>query len=302
MNSLLDLQKRVATAVMQPLTGGDRMRRKSLTGQSVTAEAEAFIKPNAVLSSFERLEIYNRQYWFRILSCFSEDFPGLRAIVGPRQFDGLMRQYLADCPSVSFTLRNLGSRLETWLRSHTDWIEPMGSIALDMVRLEWAHIEAFDGGCEPSLTPADLEADGLEENLFLQPYIRLIELKYAVDDLLIEVHNYEGETDTSSNSAHTRQLKRRVRKYGQPERERIYLAVHRSEDSVYYKRLEAEAFRLLKTLNKTRSLEISASAAFEHSSMSDDERLTSLQTWFANWAELGWFCGPAKRNSFSIPA
>ncbi len=296
MSSLLDLQRRVARVVMQPLAPGDRMRRRSLNGGSVIAEAEALIKPNKLLSSFERLEIYNRQYWFRILTCFSEDFPGLRAIVGARQFAGLMRAYLADSPSVSFTLRNLGSRLEEWLRRNPEWIKPKETLALDMVRLEWAHIEAFDAACEPSLTLADIEEEGIQANLFLQPYIRLIELSYSSDDLLIEVHNYEGETDTSSNSARIHQLRRRVRQYEQPERERIYLAVHRAEDSVYYKRLEPEAFLMLKALEARHSLEASAEAAFASSSMPEDQRLISLREWFANWAELGWLCRPANQK------
>lgn len=302
MSNLLDLQRRVAKAVMQPLARGDRMRRKSLTGQSIKAEAEALIKPNNVLTSFERLEIYNRQYWFRILSCFSEDFPGLGAIVGPRQFDGLMRAYLAACPSLSFTLRNLGSRLEEWLQINPDWIRPRKTLALDMVRLEWAHIEAFDGACEPSLTPADIQAEGLEVNLFLQPYIRLIEVNYAVDDLLIDIHSYEGETDASSNSARIHQIRRQVRQYAQPEHERIYLAVHRADDSVYYKRVDPEAFRMLKTLEETHSFEASVEAAFENSAMPEEERVTALKAWFANWAELGWLCRPTKRNSLSTPA
>lgn len=171
MSNLLALQRRVAAAVMQPLTSQDRMRRKTGEGLSLRAEAEALIRPNRVLSSLERLDIYNRQYWFRVLSCLAEDFQGLRSIVGPRKFERLMRAHLADCPSVSFTLRNLGSRLEVWLRSNTEWIAPRETLALDMVRLEWAHVETFDGGYEPILTPADIES--AELRIALQPYIRL---------------------------------------------------------------------------------------------------------------------------------
>src|SRR3569623_1649739 len=108
MTSLLELQRRVAHAVMQPLTKEEGMRQRSAEGQSLVREAEELIKPNSRLTSFERLEIYNRQYWFRVLSCFAEDFPGLRAIVGAKKFEALSRAYLLDCPSVSFTLRNLG--------------------------------------------------------------------------------------------------------------------------------------------------------------------------------------------------
>ena len=108
---LLALQRRMARAVMTPLTPGERMRNLSPRGRSMRAEAASFIKPNDRLTSFERLEIYNRQYWFRIFSALAEDFPGLRAVLGDRSFDALSKAYLRDCPSTSFTLRNLGGKL-----------------------------------------------------------------------------------------------------------------------------------------------------------------------------------------------
>jgi hypothetical protein len=296
MSNLQELQRRVAAVVMQPLTHEEGMRRKTFNGRSAKAEAEALIKPNRVLTSFERLEIYNRQYWFRVLSCFAEDFPGLRAIVGASKFEGLMRAYLTECPSVSFTLRNLGSRLEPWLLSNTKWIAPQERLASDMARLEWAHIEAFDGASEPILTPADIESAGLDLRVSLQPYVRLLELTYPVDDLLIEVHNHKSDTDTASNSARQHQFRRRIRHYKQPERELIYLAVHRMDDSVYYKRLQFEAFRMLKALNEQKPLEQAIDIAFENSSMPEHERISAIQQWFGNWSELGWFCRLGHRS------
>ena len=59
--TLLELQRRMAEAVMLPLTRTDTMQRKTRGGRSMKAEAAAFIKPNDRLTSFERLEIYNRQ-------------------------------------------------------------------------------------------------------------------------------------------------------------------------------------------------------------------------------------------------
>ena len=113
------------------------------------------------LTSFERLEIYNRQYWFRIISAFAEDFPGLAAVVGQTAFDRLTRAYLAECPSQSFTLRNLGSQLEGWLENHPVYAGKKTALALDVVRLEWAYIEAFDNAEERALTLADMgQLDG----------------------------------------------------------------------------------------------------------------------------------------------
>src|SRR5258708_6003758 len=109
---LMTLQRAVARAVMQPLTLSERMQRTAPGGGRMSAYAARFIKPNDRLTSFERLEIYNRQYWFRLLSSMIEDFPGLRAVLGDRRFEAMSKAYLVDCPSRSFTLRNLGVRLD----------------------------------------------------------------------------------------------------------------------------------------------------------------------------------------------
>src|SRR5256884_515583 len=148
--SLANLQKAVARAVMQPLTRNEHMRVVGPGGERMRRYAARYIKPNDRLTSFERLEIYNRQYWFRVLGSMAEDFPGLRKILGERRFDDMCRAYLTECPSRSFTLRNLGSRLEAWLRHNPQWVRGKEVLALDMVRLEWADIEAFDGEAEPA--------------------------------------------------------------------------------------------------------------------------------------------------------
>src|SRR6202142_4065397 len=129
---LLSLQRRMARAVMTPLTRSERMRAVAPDGRSMRAAANRFIKPNDRLTSFERLEIYNRQYWFRVLSAFSEDFSGLRAVLGQRRFDAMANAYLIANPSRSFTLRNLGARLESWLRKNPKWAGSNLKLALDI--------------------------------------------------------------------------------------------------------------------------------------------------------------------------
>ena len=104
----LELQRLMAGAVMRPLADGGGMRRKWQDGRPMGKVVAQFIKPNDRLTSFERLEIYNRQYWYRIKDSFYEDYPGLRAILGERRFERLACAYLEQHPSQSFTLRNLG--------------------------------------------------------------------------------------------------------------------------------------------------------------------------------------------------
>ena len=95
--------------------------------------AAEFIKPNDRLSSFERLEIYNRQYWFRTLDCLYDDYPGLRAIVGGAEVHEARDCLSSEYPSDSYTLRDLGNRLEQFLREEPQWSAPRQELAIDMV-------------------------------------------------------------------------------------------------------------------------------------------------------------------------
>jgi hypothetical protein len=145
--SLLALQKRMAAALMRPLVAGDHIDPQAPVD---------YIKPNDRLTSLERLEIYSRSYWYRLLDSLYEDFPGLRAVLGQRAFERLAKAYLTDRPSASWTMRNLGSRLEEWLRRNPAFAGDRLDLALDMIRLEWAHIEAFDEKDKAVLGPEDL--------------------------------------------------------------------------------------------------------------------------------------------------
>ena len=292
---LLELQRTMARAVMQPLTPSEQMQRIAPDGKPMRVYAARFIKPNDRLTSFERLEIYNRQYWFRLLSSMIEDFPGLRAVLGDGRFDAMCKAYLVDCPSRSFTLRNLGARLEPWLRKHPMWAGAKHALALDIVRLEWADIEAFDRKAEPVLGPEDL-AGGADANLRLklQPYVQLLSLKYPVDDLLLEVRKEDEDTDFASNAFQEKRKRKRVQAVAKLKPAPIFLAVHRVDYSVYFRRIQAEEFAILSTLQEEKTLGRAIEGAMRKTSMPMEQRAASVQRWFQNWAALGWFCKAQK--------
>ncbi len=288
--SLLSLQRQVARVVMTPLTRGERMRRTTADGRPMSAVVDKIIKPNDRLTSFERLEIYNRQYWFRVLDGFFEDFPGLRAILGDKRFDAVARAYLTDCPSRSFTMRDLGSRLEWWLRKHPEHAKRRQQLALDMVRLEWAEIEAFDAASETPVSADFLAgADPAKLRLRPQPYIRLLHLHYPVDDLLLAVKEDDDSSDIASNAVNERQKRKRVSAVARLKPVAVYLAVHRLENSIYFRRLEREEFAVLSALHKGCTLEQAIIAGFRGSAIPVSERAGQAGAWFQNWSALGWF-------------
>jgi hypothetical protein len=289
MMDLDQIQRSMFGAVRQPLTASENMRQRTNDGRSMRGIAESIIKPNDRLTSFERLEIYNRQYWFRVLASLAEDFAGLQLIIGDRSFEKMSVAYLQDCPSQSFTLRNLGSRLEQWLRVHPEFIPGVEDIALDMARLEWAEIEAFDEAAKPVLTEADLQSLGPDPQFELQPYVRLLDLQYPVDEMLLAIRRQEREVDIVSNAVSERPHRRRSRKRSFPKPEKLFLAVHRADNSIYFKRLDADAFGILRDLQDGKRLS-EAVERVEWREASGERAAQNLQAWFALWSSLGWFC------------
>lgn len=297
---LLELQRLMAGTVMQPLTPAGGMRTHWRDGRSMKRVAADFIKPNDRLTSFERLEIYNRQYWYRLKDSFYEDFPGLRALLGEKRFEAMAVAYLNQFPSASFTLRNLGRRLLGFLQAHPEWTRPRERLVLDMARLEWAHIEAFDNEAKPRL---QLESFAVADpasalRLKLQPYMTLLELGYELDKFLIrlkredrlrnEASNAKQQTRTPQNRSTPRQVQPKT----------IYLAVHRQGDSVYYKRLQPLEFRLLSAFERGATVAEACEALVAPQARGagaganragGPTALPPIRKWFETWAGLGWF-------------
>jgi hypothetical protein len=278
----------MAGAIMRPLTPRDTMQSRALDGQPMKKVAASFIKPNDRLTSFERLEIYNRQYWLRLRDCFYDDYPGVRAVLGDRRFARLTEAYLAQHPSESFNLRNLGRHLVAFLETQPQWVAPYGALALDMARLEWGQIEAFDNEAKPPLTMSSLqEIDPARTQLQLQPHVTLLELSHPVDKFLIQIKRAERLRNEASNAMEAHPARLRSRLKGRWKAQTVFLAVHRHNDTVYYKRLEPGAFCVLSAFRGKATIE---QACEQLGAVEGDpaDLGSKIKKWFQSWAALGW--------------
>jgi hypothetical protein len=297
-DDLKELQRFMAQAVFRPLTEDNQMQRTASDGRPMDEVADSFIKPNDRLTSFDRLEIYNRQYWFRVLDCFYDDYPGLRAILGERKFGRLARAYLVRHPSTSFSLRNLGRHLESFLREEPVWVEPNAELALEMVRFEWAQIVAFDGESLPALTPAELQTvQPSRLRLALQPFLTLLEVHYPVDDFSIALKKQNALRNEASNAFESAPEAKPLlaAKIRLPHRspKPLYLAVHRFENALYYKSLEPEAYAILVALRDGATLTQACDLALRDVVQDGSDWPARIRGWFANWSAMGWLCSRA---------
>jgi hypothetical protein len=287
--TLEEIQREMAAAVMRPLTHDEAMRPTAPDGRAMADVAASFIAPNSRLSAFERLEIYNRQYWFRVLGALAEDYPALRAVVGSRRFEALSIAYLTENPSRSFTLRNLGSKLPGWLATHPGQAGRRHRLAVDVARIEWAFVEAFDSAELTPLAQDQVASLTGESRLALQPHLQLVALSYPADDLVIELHRREKRQTSEAGIRDEDDSSAAVAVPRMPLRP-TWLAAHRLDLSVYYRRIAREEFQTLSALRSGVALGEAIQAGFSGSRIPEHRRAQRVQQWFSNWAELGWIC------------
>ncbi len=287
---LRELQRQFATGIMRPLTPEQAMHPHWTDGRPSADAVAGFIKPGKKLTAIERLEIYNRQYWYRLIDCFYEDFPGLRTLLGDRVFSAMAEAYLNRYRSRSFTLRDLGQDLDKFLAEEPAWTEKHPVLARDLVRLEWAHINAFDGEALPPLEVEELLGQSPETlRLALQPHLTLLACDFPVDTFLLATRRREEPQGGASHAVAERMKKKSARKVPRPRASKVNLAIHRHNHSVYYKRLEPAAFVLLTRLRAGDTL----AQACEAAAATDDPGFAEkLQDWFTQWATFGWFVRP----------
>ena len=247
-------------------------------------DAEAPLRP------LERVEIYNRMYWFRLLECIATDFPGLRALLGDKRFWKLAEAYLRKHLSRSFTLRNLGEKLPRFVRAEKTWTEPHTGAAGDLARFEWAQIVAFDGARLPPLTKKKLSGLNPETlTLRVQPYLTLLTCRHAVDDYALAAKNDHALRAEASHAVTGRTVPEGG-KVALIRTEPLHIVVHRVDNQLYYKRLEAGAARLLRALAAGRTLPDACGATFSDTELSREDQAAKVQALFALWMRLGWLC------------
>lgn len=287
--SLLELQREMAAVVMTPLTAAEGMREKTLDGRESKAIAERMIAPNSRLSSVERLELYNRQYWFRVLDSLVEDFGSLRKVIGSKRYDAMAIAYLNTHPSRSFTLRNLGLMLPEWLAEHAEFTGRRQKLAVDVAKIEWAFVEAFDNAELKALNMEAVQTLSSESRLQLQPHLRLLALNYAADAVVLNLQEREGRHTSEAGRAEEHEelapmelVEMRAKK--------SWLAVHRVEYNVYFRKLAKEEFEILKAIEGGRTLGEAILAGLSETRIAERKHAVVLREWFQNWAELGWLC------------
>ena len=104
-------------------------------------ETGLHVEASARLNPAQRLGIYQRSYYLRLLKCMQEQFPALCHALGAELFTDFAREYLQACPPESYTLYDLGRRFPDYLETNRpDRHEPTRETWIDFM-VDLAHYE-----------------------------------------------------------------------------------------------------------------------------------------------------------------
>lgn len=241
-------------------------------------EVESIITRSAALTSIERLEIYSRAYYARLIECLRSQFPVLAKVLGEDVFDRFAGGYLEQHPSHSYTLGRLGENFVDYLRE-TRPADDAGAawpdLLIDLARLEWEFDQVFDGpGVEgqPLLAADQIRAIPADRwhaaKLVSVPCLRLLSLRYPVHEYYRAIRRGDAAAPPIPAATH--------------------LAITRREYVVRYFPLTAPQHSLLAALLQGVSIgEAVEAVAAGHASL--DELANNLHAWFSLWTAEGFF-------------
>ncbi len=150
-------------------------------------------------------------------------------------------------------------------------------------------MEAFDRAQQTPLTLDQIATLDAHSRLSLQPHLQLIALDYASDNLVLALHK-EHMKGTSEAGVKQEDGPTAPVQLPRFRRRPTWVAAHRLDNAVYYRRLEQEEFLTLTALRAGKCLAEALEAGLADSKKPESRRPALVRDWFTQWAALGWVC------------
>jgi hypothetical protein len=137
MHALPDTQARMMDALL-------------LRGGGADAAAAALVRPTAMLSASQRLQIYRNNMFESLIGALGAVYPVVARLVGSGFFRRAARAFVSAHPSRSGNLQDFGGEFADFLRAYL----PAGALPYlpDVAVLEWAFHRAYHAEERPALT------------------------------------------------------------------------------------------------------------------------------------------------------
>jgi len=236
--------------------------RAATSGNGPLPDLEEFFLGSEQLPAKDRLAIYNRGYFYRLLDALASVFGATKRVLGDSDFERLGLSYVARYPSEHPAVERVGRAFASHLRS-----AGVSSPVVDLAQLEWARLRAL-----VSPNPASVASvDAIDSERFPAARVRLVPSlqRLELDARALTAFN-GGDLALREESTGT-----------------CGVAVWRSNYAVQHQSLDALEWQALASAESGATLSLVCSV-FDSGSPSEDVRqaFRVLSGWFARgWLE-----------------
>ena len=280
--SLDRVQRWMQAVITHPdgvLSGADGEAARGLIDAG-RGNLESVVTRSRSLDAADRLAIYANAYYARLIECVGDVFPVLKRVLGEEVFDNFAFDYLQSYPSKRYTLNFLGDHFVDFLREtrpdpekekdEADWAD----LLIDLAILEWTIYEVFDGpGTEQDKMLESEDVAGVDPAAWLEihmqtpPCLRLLELRYPVNELYTSVRASEDELEVPF-----------------PDPAITYVAISRRDYIVRRYDLTRPQYELLRVLHGGGTVGQALEACADVIPADElDQLVVDVQQWFRNW-------------------
>lgn len=274
-------QQWFGSIIGRPIDEDSKMNPISPSGSPMEEEAALHIAPSPFLRPAQRIQIYNQQYWWRLLSTLHESFPLLTRLFGYYDFNRTIGiPFLTKYPPRHWSLCYLGDRLPRWCVE--DYQGKDKKLVSDAALLDWAFTYSFVAAKSAPIS-ADMPAGGqevsdlLDKTLYAQPFVNLFEMDHHLfnfrEDFLKQdpdywMNNPFPKLDSSK---------------------KFYFVLYRNmRNDISWKEISLGEYFLLSQFKSGATIDHACEELETQGEACCEDAMKNLQEWFKEWTMRGW--------------
>ena len=232
------------------------------SGSGPLPDLERVFSGSEQLTARERLAIYNRSYFYRLLDALSCVFPQTQRLLGETDFERLGLAYVAQNPSQHPAVERFGRAFPAYLR-----LAALPPLIVDLASLEWARLCAL-----VAPNPQHIASVGaIDPNRFARARLHFVPSLQRLELDPRALHAFAGA----------------VASLDEPATARCGVAIWRSEHAVVHDVLDSTEWQALACATNDAALN-RVCAVFDTGSAEDDVQraFQVFSRWFArHWLE-----------------
>jgi putative DNA-binding protein len=278
--NLKSTQEWFANVITYPLGENNTIQPYTQEGLLLAEEAGKYITPSQTLRPYQRMQIYNQQYWWRLLNTLHVNFPLLTRLFGSHAFNEKIGiPYLFKYPPNQWSLSSLGERLPKWVEE--DYREPDRSLIYHAANLDWGFTSSFIAPQLPRLDLAPLIQDNPDKLLsctfYLQPHIHLFSWDYDLFSF--------REAFLKENADYWVEHRFPDLPKGKIFRFILYRNV---KNNIGWREITEGEYILLEQFKKGTTIPAACECIEAQESGLYEQAASNLQKWLQEWTQMGW--------------